>query len=334
MCGWRLVATVAGAGWLLLWCGSACGQEVAAKRRVAVLNFDNPSVGTDAPSGLFGADGEDVGKGVSVQLIQKLVQGGKYTVVDRSALEKLLKEQKDANSGADAHGLAAAVGRLLGLDAMIIGAITRFGPDDKGKSGSGGLLHSGVRTRQSKAYVEITARVFNVSSGEVIAGFTGAGESAHSGTVSTLPTRGQSKSAMDVLGSEFVESLLGEATRNAVEQIATQLNLFAEKIPALRLALEGLVAEVEGNILTLNIGKKAGVNVGEHLEIVRNAGAAGDSTNADTLQRAKQRVGLATVTEVADDYSIATFSGSAHAQVGDCVLGGSQSKMSKTKCIP
>jgi curli biogenesis system outer membrane secretion channel CsgG len=332
MCAWRLLATVGAAGWLLLWSGTAHGQDAAAKRRVAVLNFDSPSAGTDAPSGLFGADGEEVGKGVSVQLIQKLLQGGKYTVVDRSALEKVLKEQKDENSGADAYGRAAAIGRLLGLDAMIIGAITRYGPDDKGKSGSGGgLLHSGMRTRQSKAYVEITAQVFNVSSGEVIAGFTGMGESAHSGTVSTLPTRGQSKSAMDVLGSEFVESLLGEATRNAVEQIASQLNLFAERVPSLRVALEGLVAEVEGNILTLNIGKKAGIKVGDQLEIVRKAG---DSENAGIVQRATERVGLVTVTEVAEDYAIATFSGVAHAQVGDHARGELENKRSKTKCIP
>src|SRR5579863_7352421 len=80
---------------LALCSGVARGQENAAKKRVAVLNFDNPSISADAPSGLFGADGEDVGKGVSILLIEKLVQGGKYTVVDRSALEKLLKEQSN-----------------------------------------------------------------------------------------------------------------------------------------------------------------------------------------------------------------------------------------------
>ena len=77
----------------LLACVADHGQQAVPRKRVAVLNFDNPSLGPGAPSGMFGADGGDVGKGVSVLLIQKLVEGGKYTVVDRSALEKLLKEQ-------------------------------------------------------------------------------------------------------------------------------------------------------------------------------------------------------------------------------------------------
>src|SRR6516164_2043343 len=102
--------------------GLVHGQQTVPRKRVAVLNFDNPSLGPDAPSGLFGAEGGDVGKGVSVLLIQKLVEGGKYTVVDRSALEELLKEQSaDENEHMDAYQLAAKIGRMVGLDAMIIG---------------------------------------------------------------------------------------------------------------------------------------------------------------------------------------------------------------------
>ena len=318
----RLFWGAAAAGWLLLSSIAARAQEVTPKKRVGVLNFDNPSMGPDAPSGLFGADGEDVGKGVSAQLIQKLLQGGKYTVVDRYALEKILKEQKDADSDrVDAYGMAARIGRLLGLDAMIIGAITRYGPDDKHKVADGGVFRSGVHMRKSKAFVGITVRVFNIGTAEVIAGFTGLGESAHSGEITTIGGRGHSKASIEMLGGDFVESLLGEATSNAVDQIAAQLNLFAEKIPALRIAIEGLVAEAAGNTLTLNVGKKSGVKVGEHLEVLRAPAAAADSANPKTFHPVAERVGLATVTEVADDYATATFSGSGHAQVGDRIRG-------------
>ena len=321
MRGWRFFHTFVVAGWLL-WIGSARGQDVVSKRRIAVLNFDSPSAEPGSPSGPSGTAGEDVGKGISVQLIQKLVQGGKYTIVDRSALERLLKEQKDTDSGSvDAYGLAARIGRLLGLDAMIIGAVTRYGPDDKSKSASGGAFHSGVRTRQSKAFVEITAKVFSVGTGEVTAGFSCTGESEYSGTITTFGGRGPSKPAVDVLGSEFVGSLFGEATRNAVEQAATQLNSIADKIPVLRLSLEGLVAEVDKNLLTLNIGRKAGVNVGDQFEVVRSAKAPPGSASVDVPQPMAEHIGWATATEVADDYSIAEFSGAAPAQVGDRVRG-------------
>lgn len=318
----RFSGCAAPAGCLLLLCFAAPAQKVAPKKRIAVLNFDNPSVGSDAPSGLFGADSEDVGKGVSAQLIQKLLQGGKYTVVDRSAVENLLKEQKDADRGGlDAYGMAAKIGRLLGLDAMIIGAITRYGPDDKHKGAGGGMFSSGVHTRKSKAFVEITVHVFNISTGEVIAGFTGEGESAHSGDVTTISGRGHSKTSQEMLSSDFVESLLGDAARNAVDQIASQLNLLADKIPTLRIAIEGLVAEVAGNTLTLNVGKHSGVKMGDQVEIFRDVPTMENPTNPKALQPVPEQVGLATVTEVADDYAMATFSGSGHVQVGDHIKG-------------
>lgn len=301
---------------LMVFCPGARGQEKAPKKRAAVLNFDNPDAGAGAPSGLFGADGENVGQGVSAMLIQKLVQGGKYTLIDRSALEKLLKEQSEVESDrVDAYGLATRIGRLLGLDAMIVGAITRYGPESKqGNAGGGGF---GVHTRKSKAYVEITAEVLNISTGAIMADFKGAGDSSRLGEISIMSTRGHAKMSMEILGNEFVESLLPEATNNAVEQIATQLNGFAEKIPVLQTSVEGQVAEVAGPVLTLNVGKKSGFRIGQQVEILREAPPAAGSNAAPDAPRLLMRIGLATITEMGEEYASATFSEPASAQIGD-----------------
>lgn len=305
-------------GWLVLVCFAARGQEVASKKRIAVLNFDNPNVGSDAPSGLFGADGEDVGKGVSTRLIQKLVEGGKFTLVDRSALAKLLKEQTDVESDrVDAYGMATRIGRMLRLDAMVIGAITRYGPEEKHKDAGGGMFGSGWHTRKSKAYVEIAARVLNISTGEIMAEFRSAGESVRSGEITTIGKQGRSKSSLEMLSGEFVESLLDEATGNAVDQIAAQLNQFADKIPVLSTSIESVIAEVTGSVLTLNLGKKSWLKVGDQVEIFRDGKGGAEPTGSSTLPSAREKIGVATVTEVEDDYSTATFSGSGQAQVGD-----------------
>jgi curli biogenesis system outer membrane secretion channel CsgG len=316
-----LSAVVAGA--LLFFCTGthSHSQESTPKKRIAVLNFDNPRVGTDAPKGLFGVDGEDVGKGVSVQIIQKLVEGGRYAIVDRSSLEELLKEQKQSDRNElDAYGMAAKIGRLLGLDAMIIGAITRYAPDEKDQS-EGGVPFPGMHARKARATVGITARVFNVGTGEVMASFTGEGESMHTGEVLILGVRGHGKGSQEMLGSEFAESLFPEATRSAVERITGQLNAFADKIPALTVTIEGLVADVEGNTLTLSLGKRSDVKVGDRLKIVRNAAGKGNSESAKAVPVAAEPIGIATVTEVAEDYVTATFSGPGHAQVGDRING-------------
>jgi curli biogenesis system outer membrane secretion channel CsgG len=311
-----LAAAVAAAA-----CAGMPAQENAPKKRVAVLNFDNPTLPADAPSGLFGADGEDVGKGVSVLLIEKLVKGGKYTVVDRSALETLLKEQKaEDTKDMDAYSLAARIGRMVGLDAMIIGGVTQYGVEDQAKEAKahGNSFGGAMKTRKAKARVEITAQVFNVTTGQVMSSVVGKGESSQTGNITIFVGRGQAKTSMEMLGSEFANSLLPEAARAAVDQVAEQLDAFTTQIPELRLAIDGRVAEVNGIQLTLNVGKRNGVRVGEQLTVMRDPPAA-ESTDPQGVALLPQRVGVAAIIEVSDDYSSATLQGSVEAKVGDRV---------------
>jgi len=308
------------ATWLVFLCSTACPQAGAQKKRVAVLDFEDDTGGSMAASGAFGADADAAGKGISALIITKLVEGGKYTIVDRSALKKVLDEQNRSEANdTDPATTAARIGRMLGLDAMIVGRITRFGAESEQKEGGG---HSGMSTRKSKAYVDITSRVLEMSSGQVLAVFTASGESARSGEVIRITvggSHGKPKSTQEMLGSEFVNSLLGEASGNAVEKISVQLNSFAEKIPTLKIAMDGLVAEVAENSVTLNLGKKSGVKVGDKLAIVREIRAVADPATGASLPPVVEQVGEATVTEVADDYAMATFSGSGQVRVGDRV---------------
>jgi len=301
---------------LVLQNSSAHPQEITNKKRVAILNFEDYSSPSSGSPNVFGAVAQDVGKGVSAQLIEKLTAAGKYTVIDRSALKKLLDEQATSElDGMDAYGRAARIGRMLALDAMIVGAITRFGPDVPQKSGS---IHSRMSKRKSKAYVDITARVLDMTTAEVIAAFTTTGESAHTGEVMLISTGGKSAAPQEILGSEFTDTLLGEATRNAVEQMALQLNSFADKIPSLTLDIDGLVAEVAGNSITLNVGKQSYVKVGDNLTVLREVHGATDAQSAP-IPLVVQHIGQAIVTEVGDLYSTAVIAGSAAVQVGDRV---------------
>ena len=53
------------------------------KKRVAVMNFDYGTVRTTVAQ-IFGSD-QDVGKGISDMLVEKLVNGGQYSVIERNA---------------------------------------------------------------------------------------------------------------------------------------------------------------------------------------------------------------------------------------------------------
>ena len=121
------------------------------KKRVAIFDFDYATVQT-ASAAAFGTN-VDVGKGISDLLVRHLVQDGTYSVIERKAMDKILAEQNFSNSDrADANS-AAKIGRLLGVDAIIVGSITQFGNDN-----------SSTSREMSRASVAGASSVANLSS--------------------------------------------------------------------------------------------------------------------------------------------------------------------------
>src|SRR5947209_7462418 len=151
------------------------GAAAQHKKRIAVLNFEYGTVQTSVAA-VFGTN-VDVGKGISDLLVQQLVTDGKYSLIERNAIDKILNEQNFANSDRVDSSTAAKIGKILGVDAVMMGSITQFGRDDQNKTIGGGALGGygskfglgGVSKRESKAVVGITARLVDTSTGEILA---------------------------------------------------------------------------------------------------------------------------------------------------------------------
>jgi curli biogenesis system outer membrane secretion channel CsgG len=296
-----------------------------AKHRVAVMNFDYGTVQSSVNS-IFGAD-QDIGKGISAMLIEKLVKDGQYSVIERAALDKLLTEQNFSNSDRANPTSAAKIGQLLGVDTIIIGSITQFGRDDKHTNIGGGGFGSkyglgGIGTKNSKAVVAVSARMVNVNTGEIISAVTGNGESSRGGT-SLIGAGGGGGGggggAVDMGGSNFGNTILGEATHKAVDDMGAQLDASAAKVPTVKLEVSGLVADVSGSTLIINVGKKAGLHVGDVIDVSRPVRVVKDPSTGKVIKSIVDKIGSATVTEVDDDSATATFSGAAPAKVGDAI---------------
>jgi curli biogenesis system outer membrane secretion channel CsgG len=307
--------------------GTAPTAPTGPKKRVAVLNFDYGTVRTEVIQ-LFGSD-QDVGKGISDLLVQKLVQDGQFSVIERNALDKILSEQNFSNSDRADANTAAKIGKVLGVDAIITGSITQFGRDDK-HTNVGGGGHSNPWTggfgklgmSKSKAIVNVSARLVDVNTGEILVAVTGTGESERSGT--SIGGGGGSwwqggGGGLDMGSSNFGATIIGEATHKAVDDTGAQLDANATKVPTTVVKVNGLVADVSGNTLILNVGKKAGVKVGDKLTIARQVRVVKDPTTGKVIKSVEDTVGDATVTEVDDDSATATFSGAGAAKVGDVV---------------
>jgi curli biogenesis system outer membrane secretion channel CsgG len=308
--------------------GPARAQAPAAapvKHRVAVMNFDYGTVQSSVSS-IFGSD-QDIGKGISAMLIEKLVKDGQFSVIERAALDKLLAEQNFSNSDRANPTSAAKIGQLLGVDTIIIGSITQFGRDDKHTNIGGGGFGSkyglgGIGTKNSKAVVAVSARMVNVNTGEIISAVTGSGESSRGGTSLIGAGGGWSgggAGALDMGSSNFGNTILGEATHKAVDDMGAQLDASASKVPTIKLEVSGLVADVSGNTLIINVGKKAGLKVGDVVDVSRPVRVVKDPSTGKVIKSITDKIGSATVTEVDDDSATASFTGAGAAKVGDAI---------------
>src|SRR5208283_597551 len=158
----------------------------ARKIRIAVFDFDYATVHSDVAA-LFGKD-VDVGKGISDLLVTYLVKDGSYSVIERKALDKILTEQNFSNSDRANPNSAAKIGKLLGVDAIIVGSITQFGNETKntnvggGGAGLGRFGVGGFSQKKSKAIVNIDARIVDIDTAEILGVASGHGESKREST--------------------------------------------------------------------------------------------------------------------------------------------------------
>ena len=106
------------------------------KKRVAVFDFDYATVQSYS-SAVFGSN-VDVGRGISDLTVKYLVQDGTYSVIDRKAMDKILTEQNFSNSDRANPNSAAKLGKILGVDAIIVGSVTQFGNETKNTNVGGG----------------------------------------------------------------------------------------------------------------------------------------------------------------------------------------------------
>lgn len=300
----------------------------AQKKRVAVMDFDYATVQSSVAA-IFGTNA-DVGKGITDLLVQRLVERGTYSVIERKALDKILAEQNFSNSDRADSNTAAKLGRILGVDAIITGSITQFGRDDQkrtiGGSGIGGLAGryglGGVQTKNSKAVVGITTRMINTDTAEILAAVTGRGESTRSGT-SLVGSGGswinQGSGTIDMGSSNFANTILGEAVNQAVAAVAEQLDTKATQLPSHKVELDGLVADVSGSQIILNIGSRAGLKIGDHLDVKRKQREVRDPATGKVIRRVEDKIGDLVITEVDEQSAVGRFNGSGAPKVGDAV---------------
>ncbi len=315
---WMLLTVVAAA--------QTAGPATARKKRVAVFDFDYGTVHSDVGA-IFGSD-VDVGKGISDLLVKYLVKDGTYSVIERKAMDKILAEQNFSNSDRANPTSAAQIGKLLGVDAIIVGSITQFGNETKNTNvggaggGFGGFGIGGFGHKKSKAIVGIDARIVNIDTAEILGVAEGKGESSREST-SLLGGGGNwhgfGAGNVDFGSSDFQNTIIGEAVKLAVQQTSTEIIADSGKLEARTITVSGLVASVDGGQIVLNVGAKAGLKVGDQLNVERVSKEIKDPATGKVIRRLSSTIGVVRVTDVDDISSVCAPVSGTGFRVGDAV---------------
>jgi hypothetical protein len=248
--------------------------------------------------------------------------------IERKALDTILAEQSFSNSDRADSNSAAKIGRLLGVDAIIVGSVTQFGNDTKntGVGGVGsGLSRIGVggfSRKQSKAIVGLTARVVSVDTGEILAAAEGLGESKRTSTSLAGAGGGWTGfggGTVNFGSSNFQNTIIGEAVKAAVEKMSGAVIAERGRVAVRQVQVQGLVAAVTDTQLVLNVGKRAGVKVGDQLSVERVSQEVKDPATGKVIRRLSAHVGNVRVVDVDDESAVAEVVSGTGFKVSDLV---------------
>ena len=112
----------------------------------------------------------------------------------------------------------------------------------------------------------------NIDTAEILGVASGKGESERDST-SLLGGGGNwhgfGGGNVDFGSSDFQQTIIGEAVNAAVKQMSAEVIADNTKFGARTVSVDGLVAAVDGGQIVLNVGAKAGLKVGDQLNVER-----------------------------------------------------------------
>lgn len=290
----------------------AQSQRAAKKPRIAVLDFDAGSISSNPfASGWLG---QGASKGIADLLVNKLVENGSYRVIERSKIDALLQEQNLGDSGRVDASTAARIGKLLGVETIMVGSITRFNVDEKASGVRiGGIF--GNKKKTNTAVVQITARLIDTETGEILSSAQGMGQAEQkSGGTQVLGIGGEKSVSNN-------DTLLSSAADQAVAQIVTTLAGSAGKASSGASATpEAVIADISGNQVTLNKGSSAGFTNGMKISVERVTKQVKDPSTGQVIRNVTASVGMLKIVEVSRDYAVAEITSGTGFKVGDTVV--------------
>lgn len=232
-------------------------EPVLADTRIAVLTFDGGNINWTR----YSFRRERILESITEQITNELVGTEGFNVIERTRVEEVLTEQDFGASGRVDNYSAAEIGRILGVEALILGTVNRMEISDKGGIKVGPVSLSGVQVD-----VEYTGRLVDTETAEILMSFKGVGRETDTG-LSVSQLHGVSLGT-----SAFSNSALGKsinaANKDFVNNIIENMPDLAEAREAVKV-IEGRVLELVGDRLVIDIGRSSNLKKGQRGSLIQ-----------------------------------------------------------------
>lgn len=295
---------------------------------VAVMPFDDAVIGGDC-GWTWNARRWGPGAGVADLITSELVSEAErwrtFRVVERDRLFDVLAEQDLGSGGRLNPATAARVGRILGADLLIMGAVTRF---DVRSDYIGLPWRAGFDAERHTATVAFDGRLVDSETAEIIAQARGKGDDTRYGAT----IRRGDLAGLDFGSSHFRDSMLGRTAREAARSMAREISAQIDRMigPACDWLAEAdalvVYAERRGEQWwpMINRGARDGVREGDLLVIKRKRQDVFDPLSGELLKTIWDEIGVMTIREVDEKIAsgpiVSAPRGPEQPQVGDIAI--------------
>jgi curli biogenesis system outer membrane secretion channel CsgG len=277
------------------------------KKRIAVAKFDANGAFLSAYGGW------DIGGGLAAQLATALAASGQFIVVERAELSSVLREQELGLQKIVSKDTAAQPGQMLGAQLLVRGSVTEF----EQRAGGGGLrvgvgtgvLGGTIGAQTTTGVVGIDLRLIDTTTGQVVQSLRAEAKLDQRGLTGDINVR-----QVSFGGDTFDRTVLGQATRQAIERAVGQIRSSAQLVP-----WTGRVVEVVGDDVYVNAGSAAGIKAGDVFTISTVLRELTDPATGTRLGVVEQKVGTVTVVAAQDNFSVAKMLTPFETQRGDFV---------------
>jgi curli biogenesis system outer membrane secretion channel CsgG len=269
---------------------------------VAVMPFDDAvidrSCGWTYNARRWGA-GAGVADLITSELAREADRWRTFRVVERDRLFEVMAEQDLGEGGRIDPATAARIGRILGADLLLMGAVTRF---DVRSDYIGLPWRVGFDAEHHRATVAFDGRLVDSTTAEIVAQARGQGDETRYGAT----IRRGDLAGLDFGSSHFRDSMLGQAAREAARSMARntaeEIDEMVGPSPARLAEADALVvyAEMRGDQWwpMINRGARDGVRSGDLLLIKRKRQDVYDPLTGELLKTIWDELGVMTVREV------------------------------------